>query len=169
MEMGLNQGEARYFRKRFEGLMHSSNLYTTTCRSFCYEGIHESYYYCFQSKNNYVGKPVLSASENSDSIINLQQKLFSRGKLNRHIHLCEFREKVRQYCINRFVRTTLLSKNIILFENNTYILVKKFGRRTLRESDDSVKHYRYIYQKKTNWARSVTRAQSLYIIIDIYQ
>ena len=58
----------------------------------------------------------------------------------RYIHLCEFREKVRQYCINKFVRTTLLSKNIILFENNTYILVKKFGRRTLRESNDSVKH-----------------------------
>ena len=57
--------------------------------------------------------------------------------------MCEFREKVRQYCINKFVRTTLLSKNIILFENNTYILVKKFGRRTLRESNDSVKQYIY--------------------------
>ena len=87
MEMGLNQGEARYFRKSSEGIIHSS----------------------------------------------------------RYIHLCEFREKVRQYCINKFVRTTLLSKNIILFENNTYILVKKFGRRTLRESNDSVKHYIYIY------------------------
>ena len=85
MEMGLNQGEARYFRKSSEGIIH------------------------------------------------------------RYIHLCEFREKVRQYCINKFVRTTLLSKNIILFENNTYILVKKFGRRTLRESNDSVKHYIYIY------------------------
>ena len=42
-------------------------------------------------------------------------------------YLCEFREKVRQYCINKFVRTTLLSENIILFENNTYILVKKKG------------------------------------------
>ena len=27
MEMGLNQGEARYFRKSSEGFMHSSNLY----------------------------------------------------------------------------------------------------------------------------------------------
>ena len=27
MEMGLNQGEARYFRKSSEGIMHSSNLY----------------------------------------------------------------------------------------------------------------------------------------------
>ena len=27
MEMGLNQGEARYFRKSSEGNMHSSNLY----------------------------------------------------------------------------------------------------------------------------------------------
>ena len=75
-----------------------------------------------------------------------------------YIHLCEFREKVRQYCINKFVRTTLLSKNIILFENNTYILVKKFGRRTLRESNDSVKHY--IYTIKKNWVRSATRAQA---------
>ena len=51
--------------------------------------------------------------------------LLERVKLWRYIHLCEFREKVRQYCINKFVRTTLLSENIILFENNTYILVKK--------------------------------------------
>ena len=86
--------------------------------------------------------------------------------LQRYIHLCEFREKVRQYYINKFVRTTLLSKNIILFENNTYILVKKFGRRTLRESNDSVKQY--IYTIKKNWARSVTRAQTLCIIIKIY-
>ena len=56
-------------------------------------------------------------------------------------YLCEFREKVRQYCINKFVRTTLLGKNIILFENNTDILVKKIGGRTLRESHDSVKQY----------------------------
>ena len=27
MEMGLNQGEARYFRKSSEGIKHSSNLY----------------------------------------------------------------------------------------------------------------------------------------------
>ena len=27
MEVGLNQGEAKYFKKRFEGIMHSSNLY----------------------------------------------------------------------------------------------------------------------------------------------
>ena len=27
MEVGLNQGEARYFRKRSEGTMHSSYLY----------------------------------------------------------------------------------------------------------------------------------------------
>ena len=27
MEMGLNQGEARYFKKSSEGIMHSSNLY----------------------------------------------------------------------------------------------------------------------------------------------
>ena len=33
---------------------------------------------------------------------------------SRYIHLCEFREKDRQYCINKFVRTTLLSKNVIL-------------------------------------------------------
>ena len=59
------------------------------------------------------------------------------------IQLCKFHEKVRQYCINKFVRTTLLSKNIILFENNTYILVKKFGRRTLRRSHESVKQYIY--------------------------
>ena len=50
-----------------------------------------------------------------------------RVKLWQYIHLCEFREKVRQYCINKFVRTTLLSENIISFENNTYILVKKEG------------------------------------------
>ena len=59
------------------------------------------------------------------------------------LHLCEFREKVRQYCINKFVRTTWLSKHIILFDNNTYILVKKIGRRTLRESNDSVNLYIY--------------------------
>ena len=86
----------------------------------------------------------------------------------RYIHLCEFREKVRQYCINKFVPTTLLSKNIILFENNTYILVKKFGRRTLRESNDSVKQYILLYTIKKNWARSVTPAQTLCIIIKIY-
>ena len=34
-------------------------------------------------------------------------------KVWRYIHLCEFREKVRQYCINKFVPTTLLSKNVI--------------------------------------------------------
>ena len=44
--------------------------------------------------------------------------------------------------------------------------VKKFGRRTLRESNDSVKQY--IYTIKKNWARSVTRAQTLCIIIKIY-
>ena len=27
MEMGLNQGEAKYFKKSSEGIMHSSNLY----------------------------------------------------------------------------------------------------------------------------------------------
>ena len=53
--------------------------------------------------------------------------LLARVKLWRYIHLCEFCEKVRQYCINKFVRTILLSKNIILFENNTYIIVKKIG------------------------------------------
>ena len=67
-----------------------------------------------------------------------------------YIHLCEFREKVRQYSINKFVPTTLLSKNIILFEN-TYILVKKFGRRSLRESNDSVKHYIHVYTIKKIW------------------
>ena len=46
------------------------------------------------------------------------------------------------------MRTTLLSKNIILSENNTCILGKKLGRRTLRESNDSVKHYIYILLKK---------------------
>ena len=73
-----------------------------------------------------------------------------------YIHLCEFREKVRQYCINKFVRTTLLSKNIILFENNTYILVKKFGRRTLRESNDSVKQYIYTIKKKLDEERNAS-------------
>ena len=37
-----------------------------------------------------------------------------------------FYEKVRQYRINNFVRTTLLSKNII-YKNNTYILEKNSG------------------------------------------
>ena len=27
MEVGLNQGEAKYFKKSSEGIMHSSNLY----------------------------------------------------------------------------------------------------------------------------------------------
>ena len=27
MEVGLNQGEAKYFKKSYEGIMHSSNLY----------------------------------------------------------------------------------------------------------------------------------------------
>ena len=27
MEVGLNQGEAKYFKKNSEGIMHSSNLY----------------------------------------------------------------------------------------------------------------------------------------------
>ena len=93
------------------------------------------------------------------NLIIVYKTLKKEGRSFRYIHLCEFREKVRQYCINKFVRTTLLSKNIILFENNTYILVKKFGRRTLRESNDSVKQY--IYTIKKNWARSVTRAQTL--------
>ena len=109
MEMGLNQGEARYFRKSSEGIIH------------------------------------------------------------RYIHLCEFREKVRQYCINKFVRTTLLSKNIILFENNTYILVKNLGEELCAKAMILYIYivYIYIYTIKKNWARSVTRAQSLYIIIDI--
>ena len=82
-------------------------------------------------------------------------------------YLCEFREKVRQYCINKFVRTTLLSENIILFENNTYIPVKKKkGEELTRESNDSVKHHIYTILK--NWARSVTRAQALCIIINKY-
>ena len=88
----------------------------------------------------------------------------------RYIHLCEFREKVRQYCINKFVRTTLLSKNIILFENNTYILVKKFGRRTLRENNNSVKHYIYIYillKKKLGEERNASSI-TLYNNIDIH-
>ena len=93
--------------------------------------------------------------------------LLERVKLWRYIHLCEFREKVRQYCINKFVRTTLLSENIILFENNTYILVKKKkGEELTRESNDSVKHHIYTILK--NWARSVTLAQALCIIINLY-
>ena len=68
--------------------------------------------------------------------------------------------------VNKFVRTTLLRKKIMLFEINIYILVKKFERRTLRENNDSVKYY--IYTIKKNWARSVTRDQTLCIIINIY-
>ena len=68
--------------------------------------------------------------------------------------------------VNKFVRTTLLRKKIMLFEINIYILVKKFERRTLRENNDSVKYY--IYTIKQNWARSVTRDQTLCIIINIY-
>ena len=94
--------------------------------------------------------------------------LLCMGDRGRYIHLCEFREKVRQYCINKFVPTTLLSKNIILFENNRYIPVKEFGRRTLRESNDSVKQYILLHTIKKNWARSVTLAQTLCIIRQIY-
>ena len=73
----------------------------------------------------------------------------------RYIQLCEFRKKVRQYCINKFVRTTLLRKKIILFENNIYILVKT------RENNDSVKYYIYTIEKKLGEERNA-RSSTLY-------
>ena len=67
--MGLNQGEARYFRKSSEGIMHSSNLYDEM-QVFLLRRDSRILIQLLLVEN-YVGKPVLSASENSDSIINL--------------------------------------------------------------------------------------------------
>ena len=94
--------------------------------------------------------------------------LLARVKLWRYIHLCEFCEKVRQYCINKFVRTILLSKNIILFENNTYIIVKKIGAKNSTRKQWFCKTPYIYYFKKLEEARSVTRAQALCITINLY-
>ena len=66
-------GYNRYFKKSSEGIMHSSNLYWTTCRSFCYDGIHDSLLLLVEKRLCWYTCPLYtcSASENSDSIINL--------------------------------------------------------------------------------------------------
>ena len=63
--------------------MHSSNLYWTTCRSFCYDGIHDSLLLLVEKRLCWYTCPLYtcSASENSDSIINLQQKTIFAGDI----------------------------------------------------------------------------------------
>ena len=74
MEMGLNQGEATYFRRSFEGTMHSSYLYDDNELCFDYSLCMEVFMLRRDSRillllilfeeHDYVGVPVLSASEN---------------------------------------------------------------------------------------------------------
>ena len=84
MEVGLNQGEAKYFKKSSEGIMHSSNLYDDMqvfllrrdSRLLLLLLLVEKQL-CWYTCPLYT----CSASKNSDSIINLYQKTIFAGDI----------------------------------------------------------------------------------------